>query len=141
MSVRSSLFRECDRTIIFPYGEMIAKCVPALQRPHPNTVRVQRSGGGAYPSYVCMTWWLLRGGNTRSHSELGREDPQRRWYCVLRRGRVGRCQVLQAHEGSYYLISIPPLRDVEQTPSDIRSQFLTSDLCRGVEQSGSSSGS
>lgn len=39
------------------------------------------------------TWWLLRGGCTRSHSEHGRETPQRRWYFVLRRGRVGRCQV------------------------------------------------
>ncbi len=39
------------------------------------------------------TWWLWRGGCTRSHSELGRETPQRRWYFVLRRGRVGRCQV------------------------------------------------
>ena len=27
------------------------------------------------------------------HPELGRETPQRRWYCVLRRGRVGRRQV------------------------------------------------
>ena len=33
---------------------------------------------------------------TRSHLELGRESPQRRWYCVLRRGRVGRCQASQA---------------------------------------------
>ena len=39
------------------------------------------------------TWWFWRGGCTRSHSELGRETPQRRWYFVLRRGRVGRCQV------------------------------------------------
>ena len=35
------------------------------------------------------------GQNTRSHSELGRENPQRRWYCVSRRGRVGRRQALQ----------------------------------------------
>ena len=35
------------------------------------------------------------GPNTRSHPELGRENPQRRWYCVLRRGRVGRRQVLR----------------------------------------------
>jgi hypothetical protein len=42
------------------------------------------------------TWWLWRGGCTRSHSELGRETPQRRWYFVLRRGRVGRCQVCRA---------------------------------------------
>ena len=33
---------------------------------------------------------------TRSHSELGRENFQRQWYCVSRHGRVGRCQVFQA---------------------------------------------
>ena len=33
---------------------------------------------------------------TRSHPELGRENPQRLWYCVLRRGRVGRRQVRNA---------------------------------------------
>jgi hypothetical protein len=32
------------------------------------------------------------GQNTRSHPELGRENPQRQWYCVSRRGRVGRRQ-------------------------------------------------
>ena len=37
-------------------------------------------------------WWPLRGAHTRSHSELGRENPQRRWYSGLSRGRVGRCQ-------------------------------------------------
>src|SRR3989337_2640888 len=35
------------------------------------------------------------GQSTRSHPELGRETPQRRWYCVLRRGRVGRRQVFR----------------------------------------------
>jgi hypothetical protein len=35
------------------------------------------------------------GQNTRSHPELGRENPQRQWYCVLRRGRVGRRQARQ----------------------------------------------
>ena len=39
-----------------------------------------------------LAWWLWRGARTRSHPELGRENPQRRWYCVLRRGRVGRRQ-------------------------------------------------
>ena len=39
------------------------------------------------------TWWFWRGGCTRSHSEPGRETPQRRWYFVSRRGRVGRRQV------------------------------------------------
>ena len=41
------------------------------------------------------TWWLWRGDCTRSHPELGRENPQRPWYCVSRRGRVGRRQVFQ----------------------------------------------
>ena len=41
------------------------------------------------------TWWLSRGACTRSHPELGRENPQRPWYCVLRHGRVGRRQVFQ----------------------------------------------
>ncbi len=47
------------------------------------------------------------------HSELGREDPQRRWYCVLRRGRVGRRQVLQAR-GNQILIHNGEVRANEQ---------------------------
>ena len=48
--------------------------------------------------FVCalLTWWLLRGGCTRSHFELGRETPLRQWYFVLRHGRVGRCQVCKS---------------------------------------------
>ena len=46
-----------------------------------------------------MTWWLQRGACTRSHSELGRENPLRRWYCVLRRGRVGRRQAFKERVG------------------------------------------
>lgn len=42
------------------------------------------------------TWWSWRGSCTRSHSEHGREMPLRLWYSVLRRGRVGRCQVCKA---------------------------------------------
>ena len=34
----------------------------------------------------------MRKGNTRSHSELGSQAFQRRWYFVLRHGRVGHCQ-------------------------------------------------
>ena len=40
------------------------------------------------------------GQSTRSHSELGRENPQRPWYCVPRRGRVGRRQVFQANQNT-----------------------------------------
>ena len=47
----------------------------------------------ASQSCASLTWWSWRGGCTRSHSEHGRETPQRLWYFVLRRGRVGRCQV------------------------------------------------
>ena len=36
--------------------------------------------------------------NTRSHPELGRENPQRQWHCVLRRGRVGRRQVFRTQK-------------------------------------------
>ena len=46
------------------------------------------------------TWWFWRGGCTRSHSEHGRETPQRRWYFVLRHGRVGRCQVCKTQNQS-----------------------------------------
>src|SRR3954464_9721595 len=42
---------------------------------------------------IAMTWWSWRRVNTRSHPELGRENLQRRWYSVSRRGRVGRRQV------------------------------------------------
>ena len=38
---------------------------------------------------------LWRRENTRFHSELGRENLQRRWYFVLRHGRVGRCRALK----------------------------------------------
>src|SRR5205085_1042776 len=38
--------------------------------------------------------------------ELGRENPQRRWYCVSRRGRVGRRQAIKA--GSTTRLSLSP---------------------------------
>ena len=50
-------------------------------------------------------WWPWRGANTRSHPELGRENPLRRWYFVSRRGRVGRCQAGRARNS--ILITIP----------------------------------
>ena len=39
-----------------------------------------------------VAWWSSRGCNTRSHPELGRETPQRPWYCRSSGGRVGRRQ-------------------------------------------------
>ena len=73
-------------------------------RPHQLLIRakparfsvqgINRSSGLAR-SCALPTWWLWRGGRTRSLSEHGRETPLRPWYFVLRRGRVGRCQVCQ----------------------------------------------
>ena len=76
--------------------------------------RRQGSGGGAC---AAVTWWSWRGARTRSHSELGRETPQRRWYCVLRRGRVGRRQVATAHVP-------PPGQHGRQTRTDTDAQAL-----------------
>ena len=63
----------------------------ALDRPLPRTdVRDRRvSRGFGRPG------GHSEGHNTRSHPELGRENPLRRWYCASRRGRVGRRQAFQ----------------------------------------------
>ena len=47
----------------------------------------------------------MRKGNTRSHSELGSQAFQRRWYFVLRHGRVGHCQAILALMKNYILIT------------------------------------
>ena len=39
-----------------------------------------------------LAWWRLQGDKTRSHPDLGRQTPSRRWYSVSRHGRVGRRQ-------------------------------------------------
>ena len=58
-------------------------------------------------SFLCPSpaWWLWRGVHTRSHLELGRKSPQRQWYFVSRRGRVGRCQACKGQR------NIPPSHD------------------------------
>ena len=70
--------------------------------PHPTPARTVHHPIGRPATNACRrvdwtTWWLWRGARTRSHPELGRENPQRPWYCVLRHGRVGRRQVFQSH--------------------------------------------
>src|SRR6185503_4375147 len=52
------------------------------------------------PRMDWTTWWLWRGARTRSLPELGRENPQRPWYCVSRHGRVGRRQVFRSIHSS-----------------------------------------
>lgn len=68
-------------------------------------------------SCALPTWWFWRGGCTRSHSEHGRETPQRRWYFVLRRGRVGRCQVCktQDKQTDHLLLCIRPIQTGRRT--------------------------
>jgi hypothetical protein len=92
------------------------------------------------PRVDWTTWWLWRGARTRSHPELGRENPQRPWYCVLRHGRVGRRQVFQS------TLNRPATRranprgtPVNQTLSGTHPQSRYTHQ-RGVEQPGSSSG-
>ena len=84
------------------------------------------------------------GQNTRSHPELGRENPQRRWYCRSSGGRAGRRQARQT----------PPNPNPSETrrprsnrapaprsgPGTIRRPTRQTHH-RGVEQPGSSSGS
>jgi hypothetical protein len=80
--------------------------------------------------------------DTRSHPELGRENPQRRWYCVLRRGRVGRRQVFPEQINKYRPQRIPYPLPPGSGPSQARKPaWATHNQYRGVEQPGSSSGS
>ena len=68
---------------------------------------------------VFMVRWLWRGENTRFHSELGRENPQRRWYFVLRRGRVGRCQAKEVSLFSFMKVSFLPKSEHKFRAADI----------------------
>jgi hypothetical protein len=73
--------------------------LPPFSRPLPRIRTAGPASRGA-PHRRCGGDFGRPGGhsegkNTRSHPELGRENPQRRWYCASRRGRVGRCQALQ----------------------------------------------
>src|SRR3984957_18239735 len=59
------------------------------------------------------TWWLSRGARTRSHPELGRENPQRPWYCASRHGRVGRRQVFQPFHNPSQILTCPIRRQTQ----------------------------
>ena len=98
--------------------------------PSPHILRELRRPGGH-----------SEGPNTRSHPELGRENPQRQWYCASRRGRVGRRQALQASDHrNHKPEQIWPSSAQPHSLLPLASAFLSS-ASRGVEQPGSSSGS
>ena len=65
------------------------------------------------PKRSLPAWWLLQGGSTRSHPELGRQTPSRQWYYVSRPGRVGRRQACK-----------------ERNTEDRRQRTNKSSLCR-----------
>jgi hypothetical protein len=67
----------------------------STQQPESRSLRPR---AGRHGPLGWTTWWPWRGPPTRSHPELGREKPQRPWYCVPRRGRVGRRQVFQPRD-------------------------------------------
>ena len=78
-----------------------------------------RQGRPHHHGRPCRPGGHSEGQNTRSHPELGRENPQRQWYCALRRGRVGRRQARQTAQTHQTLIagwSKPTLRT---TPSGL----------------------
>ena len=71
-----------------PKSAQLQSGLAASRTARPKIPRREAVGVGRLGGYG-------EGPNTRSHPELGRESPQRRWYCVLRRGRVGRRQAFQ----------------------------------------------
>ena len=79
---------------------------------------------GTLPAWLRWSGGYGEGFSTRSHPELGRESPQRRWYYVLRRGRVGRRQASQATHSDTPptpVFSDPPLTRGGRAPSKGRS--------------------
>jgi hypothetical protein len=83
--------------------------MPVSTAPPPLLPKKKRAGA---PD-VSLAWWSWRGCPTRSHSELGRETPQRPWYCASRHGRVGRRQANQTSgpesrdQSSYRPVEVP----------------------------------
>ena len=61
------------------------------------------------------------GPNTRSHPELGRENPQRRWYCRSSGGRAGRRQARQPPQPATPPppIPVPAIPQPHQSPIPI----------------------
>jgi hypothetical protein len=71
---------------------------PGLRR---GAVRLRRTAYALVSRRLGRPGGHSEGQNTRSHPELGRENPQRRWYCASRRGRVGRRQTRQTAQPKF----------------------------------------
>ena len=68
--------------------------------------------------YKAFCRWLLRKCYTRSHSELGSQAFQRRWYFVLRYGRVGH----RRHKQNIYMKIKSSLKSVKKR--DLNSKLV-----------------
>ena len=119
--------------------------IPALHS-HPQDRRRRTEGKFPPPCAilcpgirVATTWWSWRGANTRSHPELGRENPQRQWYCVSRRGRVGRRQALQASEVRRQMPDARRENSLWHPTSEIRSPLPPIPVIRSLASAGWSS--
>ena len=82
-----------DPSFCHPPSDLCPPPMPMPVSTAPPSLLPKKKRAGA-PD-VSLAWWSWRGCPTRSHSELGRETPQRPWYCALRHGRVGRRQANQ----------------------------------------------
>ena len=61
-----------------PTGSMISRRArQQILRPMTHNAPVTYEIYAPDPGICWTTWWLWRGGRTRSHPELGRENPQR----------------------------------------------------------------
>jgi hypothetical protein len=82
--------------------------VPRSRISSEDTLHSMKPAGAGMIRKATLDWLGGYGGgvSTRSHPELGRESPQRRWYCVLRHGRVGRRQAYQTPLFRYSLFNL-----------------------------------
>jgi hypothetical protein len=108
---RSEISKEPDPSFCHPPSDLCPPPMPMPVSTAPPPLLPKKKRAGA-PD-VSLAWWSWRGCPTRSHSELGRETPQRPWYCALRHGRVGRRQANQTSgpesrdQSSYRPVEVP----------------------------------
>ena len=146
--------KEPDPSLCHPPSDLCPPPMPMPVSTAPPPLLPKKKRAGA-PD-VSLAWWSWRGCPTRSHSELGRETPQRPWYCALRHGRVGRRQANQTSgtTGQRAETSSDPTSTSPPTPRQVAGpawvfsmgppgdrQIAWGCPYRGVEQPGSSSGS
>ena len=100
--LRPTLRPRFPRTFTNPrhHGRQPARADPPDQSP-PGLAAAGIASGQDRASRRGTSWRFgqpgghSEGHNTRSHPELGRENPQRRWYCRSSGGRAGRRQARQ----------------------------------------------